>query len=105
MLLNWLSTASLPFPRTLHELTEWGGKAPGAGRYARMPTVYSAKTPSTSAPTTMRYQPNAVKSFFLMYPIRNLMETTDMTNAETTRTASQAGPDKPERAHDFFTYA
>ena len=28
-----------------------------------------------------------MKSFFLMYPIRNLMDTTDMTNAETTPAA------------------
>ena len=37
----------------------------------------------TTIPKTIRYQPKTLKSCFLIYPIRNLMTTTDTTNATT----------------------
>lgn len=47
----------------------------------------SIKYSSTTIPSTIRYQPNTLKSFFLIYPIRNRITTTDTTNATTIPTA------------------
>ena len=41
------------------------------------------KYKSTTTPSPMRYQPNTLKSCFLIYPSRNLMTTTDTRNALT----------------------
>jgi hypothetical protein len=49
----------------------------------------STKYKITAAPKTIRYQPKALKSCFLIYPIRNLMVKMDTTKATIIPTASK----------------
>lgn len=49
--------------------------------------LYNAKYNNTAAPSTMRYQPNTLKSCFLIYPIRNRITKTDTKNATTIPTS------------------
>ena len=48
--------------------------------------VFPTKYPSTRIPRMILYQPNTLKSCFLIYPIRNLMARTDTTKDTTTPT-------------------
>ena len=47
----------------------------------------NAKLASTTIPSTIRYQPKILKSCFLIYPIRNLITSTDTRKAEIIPTA------------------
>src|SRR5699024_9766727 len=49
---------------------------------------FPTKYPSTSTPSTILYQPKALKSCFLIYPIRNLIARMDTTQATTTPVTS-----------------